>query len=111
MVVDVVEAALDVTLDDPGIWQPGPVTIRVPLARLDDRPDILQSAVRAPSGPEPIGDPPELCLEDWLQKYLDRALNNAILDRRNAQGPELPRFPGFGNEFASRRARPISVCI
>ncbi|WP_258599151.1 hypothetical protein [Mesorhizobium sp. AR07] len=47
---------------------------------------------------------PKLRLEDRLQKCLDRALNDAILDRGNAQGPELPRFTGL----APRRAR--SVC-
>lgn len=105
--VDVVEAALDVPLNDPWIRQPGPVTIAVALARLDRRPDILQGAVRASSGPEPLGDPPELRLEDWLQKYFDGALHDAILDRGDAQGPELPRFTGFRDEFASRRAGPV----
>src|SRR5690606_23253220 len=36
-----------------------------------------------------------------------RALNHAVLDRGNAQGPELPRFTGFGDELAFRRAGPI----
>ena len=51
---------------------------------------------------------PKLRLEDRLQKCLDRALNDAILDRGNAQGPELPRFTGLGDELAPRRTR--SVC-
>lgn len=50
---------------------------------------------------------PKLLLEDRLQKCLDRALNDAILDRGNAQGPELPRFAGLGDKLAPRRARPV----
>lgn len=70
-------------------------------------PDILQGGMRAPSGPKPVGDMPKLCLEDWLQENLDRALNHAILHRRNAQRPELPWFTGFGDELAPRWAGPI----
>ncbi|MET3524810.1 hypothetical protein [Mesorhizobium abyssinicae] len=47
-------------------------------------------------------------LEDRLQKCFDRALNNEILDRGNAQGPELPRFTDLGDELAPRRAG--SIC-
>lgn len=36
------------------------------------------------------------------------ALNNAVLDRGNAQGTELPWFTRFGDELAPRRAR--SIC-
>jgi hypothetical protein len=51
---------------------------------------------------------PKLRLEDRLQKCFDRALNDAIFDRGNAQGPELPRFTGFGDKLAPRRAG--SIC-
>jgi hypothetical protein len=54
---------------------------------------------------------PKLRLEDWLQKCLDRALNDAILDRGNAQGPELPWFTGLGDELAPRRTGPICAGV
>jgi hypothetical protein len=54
----------------------------------------------AASGPEPVRDVPKLGLEDWLQHVLDRGLYDAIGDRGNAQGPEFPRFTGFGDELA-----------
>src|SRR5215472_16422708 len=105
---EIVETALDVPLDDPSVWQAGPVAALVDLPRQEGHPDVLQSAMGAPSGPEAVGDIPELRLEDWLQECLDRALNNAVLDRGNGQGTELPWFTRFGDELAPRRAG--SIC-
>lgn len=64
--------------------------------------DILQGAVRAPSGPKPIGGMPELRLEQRLQKCLDRALDDAILDRGNARGRNCTGLPPLG--MSLRRA-------
>ena len=97
--VDVVEAALDVPFNDPVIRHSLPPPILTDLMWQDGATDILQGSVRAPAGPEPVGDMPELRLEDWLQENFDRALYNAVLDRRNAQGSELPRFTGFRDEL------------
>src|ERR1700694_2493193 len=107
MVVDVVKAALDVALAHPGIRQAIPAPILFPFMRLDGHPDVLQGAVRAPSGPKPIGDRPELCLEDRLQECFDRALDDAILERGDTQGPELPWCTSFGDELTPRWTRPI----
>jgi hypothetical protein len=101
MMVDVVEAALDVPLDDPGIWCSMAPTIAPALAGANGLPDVLQGTVTPPSRPEPVRDMPELRLEDWLQNILDRGLHDAISDRRNAQGSEFPRFPRLGNQFAT----------
>jgi hypothetical protein len=60
------------------------MSILVPLARLDGKANTLQGTVDAPSGSEPIGDVPELRLEDWLQKQFDHALNDAIFDSGHA---------------------------
>src|SRR5207245_1608009 len=102
MVIDVIETAFDVALYHPGIGQAISPSIRLPLTRLDGQPDMLQGAVRAPSGPKPVRDRPKLRLEDRLQECFDRALNDAILDRGDAQGSELPWFTRFGDEFAPR---------
>jgi hypothetical protein len=75
--------------------------ILVSLARLDGKANTLQGAVDTPPGSEPVGDIPELRLEDRLQEQFDRALDDAIFDCRNAQGSELPWFPGFWDELAS----------
>ena len=107
MMVDVVEAALDVSLNDLGIRHPAPSSILVTFLRQGRSPDIFQGPVAAPSGPEPVGDMPELGLEYRLQKRFDRALNDAIFDRGNAQGSEFPWFASLRNELAPRRARPI----
>lgn len=107
MVVDIVEAALDVPFNDPAIRQPNSSPILPEFVRQDRAADILQGAVRAPPGSEPVRDMPELRLEDRLQEDFDRALDDAIFDRRNAQGSELAWFTGFRDELASRRAGPI----
>ncbi|HYW98871.1 MAG TPA: hypothetical protein VE822_07140 [Candidatus Elarobacter sp.] len=90
MVIDVIEAALNVAFYHPGIRQSMRAPIQSALARLDGHPDVLQGAVRAPPGPKPVGDRPKLCLEDRLQECFDRALNDAIFNRGNTQGSELP---------------------
>jgi hypothetical protein len=59
---------------------------------------MLQGPVGAPSGPEPVGDRPKLGLEDWLENCFDRALNDAIFHRGNAQGSELPRLARLWDE-------------
>ena len=92
MMAQVIETALDVTFYNPAIRQPAPVPILVPLTRLDGKANTLQSTVDAPSGSEPIGDVPELRLEDWLQEQFNRALNDAVFDSGNTQGSELPRM-------------------
>jgi len=96
MVVDIVKAALDVPFNDPGVRHSVPVTVLCPLMRQGGAPDILQGRMRAPSRPKPVRDMPKLRLEDWLQENFDRALNNAILHRRNAQGRNCPGLPAFG---------------
>lgn len=62
---------------------------------------MLQGPMGALSGPKPVGDRPELGLEDRLENCFDRALNDAVLHRGNAQGSELPRFARLGDELPS----------
>jgi hypothetical protein len=76
-----IETALNVAFYDPWIRHPVPPRVLVAFMRQGSSSDILQGAMRAPSGSKPVGDMPKLRLEDWLQKCLDRALNDAILDR------------------------------
>jgi hypothetical protein len=101
MMVDVVEAALDVPLDDPSVWCSMAPTIALALAGADGLPDVLQGTVTPSSRSEPVRDMPELRLEDWLQNILDRGLNHAISDRRNAQGSVFPRFPRLGDQLTT----------
>jgi hypothetical protein len=107
MVIDVVEAALNVAFYHPGIRHFVPASIRSQLARLDGHPDMLQGAVCAPSGTKPVRDRPKLRLEDRLQECFDRALDDAIFNCGDTQGSELPWFAGLGNKFASRRTGPV----
>src|SRR5262245_12062662 len=99
--IDVIEAALDVALNYPAIWHTVPSPIRPLLQRQDGPSDMLCSPVAAAAGSKPVRDVPELRLEDRLQDVLDRGLNDAIGDRRNAQGSELPWFSGLRDELAS----------
>src|SRR3712207_6109290 len=102
-----IEAALDVALDDPLIRRP--LTSAVPGLglRSHGHADVLQGAMAAASGPEPVGDMPEVRLEDRLHKILDRALDNAIAHGRDTQGAELPWLARLRDELPARWARLI----
>lgn len=102
-----IQATLDVALDDPLVG----CSMTPAIFSLRDwshgRANMLQSAVAAPSRAESIRDVPELRFEDWLQKMLDRALDDTVGDGRDTQGSEPPRSSRFGNPLPSARARPI----
>ncbi len=104
MVVDMVETALDVPLDDPGVGRlPTPAVARF-CSRPDRHADVLQGTMTALCGSKPVGDVPECCLENRLQKVLDRALNDAVGDGGNTQGSELPWFARLGDQLPAARA-------
>src|SRR5580704_8879300 len=102
-----VEAAFDVALDNPRVWQPAPPFVLIAFLRQSASAEVLQRAVAATAGSEPVRNMPKLRLEDRLQQEFDRALNDAILDRGDTQGTELPWFSGLGDENAPGRAGPI----
>src|ERR1700733_1263929 len=107
MMRDLVETAFDVALDNPWIRQPAPSIVLIAFLRQGGSTEVLQSGVAVSSGPKPVGHMPKLRFEDRLQQDFDRALNNAIFDRGNAQGSELSWFSGLGDENAFGRTGPI----
>jgi hypothetical protein len=92
MVINMIEAALDIALDDPLIGCPTASAVFSLRHRSHGHAHMLQSAVAASSGSKPIGDMPELRFKDRLQKILDRILYDTISDSGNAEGSELPRL-------------------
>src|SRR5262249_8147065 len=62
-----------------------------------------ERAMTSASWPKAIRNMPESRFEDWLQKLFDRTLNDAVGDRWNPQGSELPWFTLFGNKFSATR--------
>ena len=125
VMIDVVEAALDVALDDPLIGRPLAAAVIGLGSRSHGHADMLQGAVAAPSWSKPVRHVPERRLEDRLQKVLHRALNDAVANGRDpstahpsllrrpwplagfAQGPERPRLARLGDELPTRWARSI----
>lgn len=99
MVIDVIETALDISLDDPLVGCPLTSAVFCLRSRTDAHADMLQGAVAASPGSKPVRHMPEASLEDRLQDILDRALNHAITHGRDAKGPELPGWRGFGISF------------
>ncbi len=98
VVVDMIEAAVNVPLDLPLIL--GVVTFSVYCACLAwprGHAKMLECAAAAPTRTESVRDMPEACFEYGLQKLLDRRLHDAIRDRGNAQGSELPWFARLGD--------------
>src|SRR6516225_3605852 len=101
VMIDVVEAALDVPFNDP--------LIRCPLAeaifglhpRAHALSDMLQGTVTASSRSKPVRDVPETCLEDRFQNVLDRALHHAITHGWDTQGSELPWLTRFWDQLPS----------
>src|SRR5215831_18824849 len=78
VVVDVVEAALDVPFDDPLIRGHASFAILCFGTWAHRHSDVLHSAMAASSRPKPIRDVPKLSFEDWFQDLLDRALDHAV---------------------------------
>ena len=101
VVIDVVEAALDISFDDPLVGQPLTPAIFCRCPRSHAHSDMLQGAVSASSGPEPVRHMPEASLEDRLQDILDRALNYAITHGRDTEGSELPRLTRLRDQLPS----------
>jgi hypothetical protein len=101
VVIDVVEAALDVSFDDPLVGCPLASAIFCRCSRTHTHADMLQGAMAAPSGPKPVSHMPEASLEDRLQDILDRALNYAITHGRDTEGSELPRLTRLRDQLPS----------
>jgi len=99
VVIDVIETALDIPLDDPLVGCPLASAIFCRRSRTHAHADMLQGAVAASSGPKPVRHMPEASLEDRLQDILDRALNYAVTHGRDTEGSELPRLTRLGISF------------
>ncbi len=115
MVIDLIEAALDIALDDPLIRRPLTPAIAGLGARAYGRiADMLQSTVAASvRGGTHTRHARTALLEDRLQKLLDRALNDTVRDRpsRDSQGSELPWLAGLGNQLPPARASADTVPV
>ena len=110
VMVDVVEAALDVAFDHPLVGRLMPQAVGLAHAPgPQGHPDVFERAMASSSRPEAVGDMPEARFQDGLQKLLDRALHHAVCYRGNTEGAELPRFTRLGDELAAARARHISA--
>jgi len=83
MVIDLIETALDIALDDPLVRRPAPPAVAGLGSRTYGHANMLQSAVAASSGAKPKRDVPELRFKDRLQEMLDRVLNNTVRHSRD----------------------------
>ena len=104
MVIDMIEATLDVAFDHPLVRGIVTFAVRVvPSSRSHCHPNMLQSAVTSSTRSKTVRDVPEPRFDYRLQKLFDRALHHAVGDRRNPQRSELPRFAYLGNELSATR--------
>jgi hypothetical protein len=85
---DVVEEPADIGIDDP-----------VHRLALDPHRQGVQRIVLSPSGSKPVREAEEVRLVDGVQNLHHRALDDLVLQRRDAQRP-LPAI-GFRNVGAS----------
>ena len=95
MVVDVIEAALDVAFDDPLIGWARPTLYGLLAGWADRVADMLQSVTTRFLRPKAVRNGKKLRFVDWLKHLQDRGLHDPILDGRNSQRPELARFSGL----------------
>jgi len=109
VVIDVVEASLDVPFNDPLIGRTGPIGFGLLPGRSDRVADMLQCIATGPFRAEAIRDGQELRLEDRLQQLQERGLNHAILHRRHTERPEQARLATLRNHHAPHRARAIAA--
>jgi hypothetical protein len=84
---NMIEAAFDVTLDNPRVRQLAPPFVLIAFLRQGGSAEVLQCAVAATAGSKPVRNMPKLRFEDRLQQEFDRALNDAILNRE--KNPKL----------------------
>src|SRR3974390_1709390 len=89
--IDVVEAALDISFDDPLIRRPLASAIFSLHSRSHAHADVLQGSVAASSGSEPVRHMPEAGLEDRFQNVLDRTLHHAVTHCWDTQGVGISR--------------------
>jgi hypothetical protein len=109
MVVDMVEAALDVPFDDPLIGRTRPISVRLRAGGADRVPDVLQSVATRPARAEAIRDGQELRLQDRLEQLQERGLHDAIPHGRHTERPELARLAALRNHHPPHRGRPIAA--
>jgi hypothetical protein len=95
MVVDLIEARFDIPFDSPLIRHGVPFSILGLGSGTNRHANMFQSSVTTPSWSETVRYMPEACLENWLQDLFDRALDNAVFNRWDPQGPERPWFAWF----------------
>lgn len=109
MVVDMVEAALDVPFDDPLIGRTRPISVRLRASGADRVPDVLQSVATRPARAEAIRDGQELRLEDRLEQLQERGLHDAIPHGWHTERPELARLAALRNHHPPHRDRAIAA--
>lgn len=82
-VIDMIEATLDVSLNDPLIRRALASAVTGLRSWTYRHADMLQGRVTASARSKPVRDMPERGLEDRLQQVLDRTLHEAIGDSRD----------------------------
>jgi hypothetical protein len=107
MVIDVIEAPLDVPLNGPLIREPVLAFTRADGPRPQEHPKMLEGAVDSSAGAKAVRDRKEVCLEDRLQNALQRCLHDPIGDGGNAEGPILPGGTRLRDQHPSHGARSV----
>src|SRR5687768_14336064 len=104
--VDVVEASLDISLDDPLVREP---RFRSGLRGLGtkENPKVLQCSVDRLARSEAVRDGEEVRLEYRLEDVLQCCLTDPVFHGRDAQGAKLPGCTDLGDEHSSHRRWPV----
>ena len=102
MMIDGVEAALDIPLDHI------PAPRGAGRCRIQPMTHPRERVVGASAGPEAVRGRVEVRLKDRLQNQLERHLNQSVFERRNAQRTELPWLARLWDKPLSNRLGLVS---
>jgi len=108
VMVDVVEARLDVALDGPLVRESA-FCFRSSLAGTQEASKMLQRSVSASARPEAVRGRIEVRLEHRLEDVLQRCLHDPVSHRRDAEAAKLPRLPHLRDHHSSDRAGPVGA--
>ena len=110
MVVDVIEAALDVAFDDPLIRWARPTLYGLLAGWADRVADMLQSVTTRFLRPKAVRDGKKVRLEDWFQQLQDRGLDDPIPHGRYPKRAKYARLATLWDHHTPHRRWTISSC-
>ena len=111
MLREIIEATLDIALNNPWVGIGVPFTVFCHIRGRECSPDMFQRSVTTPSGPEAIRYLKESGFKERLDDLLDGTGNYSVFYRWHPERSELPRFATLGYPHPSGRRRNVGTIL